>query len=58
MWNFISKVSSQVGEVLAPSVRTPLDDFKEHWRSIRSFYLDKKGTLRSLNQAKICSYSG
>ena len=40
MWgNFLSRVSNAV----APSVRTPLDQFKDEWLSIRSFYIDKKG---------------
>lgn len=36
-----SALWDSVGEVLAPSVKTPLEDFKSHWRAIRNFYIDQ-----------------
>ena len=38
MWKFLNKVT----EVLAPTVHTTLDEFKDQWRGIRAFYIDKK----------------
>lgn len=38
MWSLLSKV----GEIVAPSVQSSLDDFKREWRGVRAFYIDKK----------------
>lgn len=36
---------SQVGEVLAPQVHTPLEDLRDHWKAVRKFYIDENGIL-------------
>eukprot|EP01104_Vermistella_antarctica_P009492 TRINITY_DN2443_c0_g1_i1.p1 TRINITY_DN2443_c0_g1~~TRINITY_DN2443_c0_g1_i1.p1 ORF type:complete len:690 (+),score=140.31 TRINITY_DN2443_c0_g1_i1:248-2317(+) len=38
MWNLIS----QVGEVLAPTVKSPLEDMTKHWKEVRCFYIDQE----------------
>eukprot|EP00026_Physarum_polycephalum_P002650 Phypoly_transcript_02658.p1 GENE.Phypoly_transcript_02658~~Phypoly_transcript_02658.p1 ORF type:complete len:878 (+),score=129.95 Phypoly_transcript_02658:74-2707(+) len=32
---------SQVGDVLAPPVHSPLEDLRDHWKAIRKFYIDE-----------------
>jgi hypothetical protein len=38
-----------VGEVVAPSVKTPLEEFKNNWNVIKNFYLDEQ-CKRHLNR--------
>jgi hypothetical protein len=40
---------SQVGEVLAPPVHSPLEDLRDHWKAIRKFYIDENGMHNSHN---------
>jgi hypothetical protein len=40
----VSRFFNAIGEVLAPTLRTPLEDFRLHWRAIKHFYIDDKGT--------------
>ncbi|ELR20707.1 uncharacterized protein ACA1_054530 [Acanthamoeba castellanii str. Neff] len=38
----VSRFFSAIGEVLAPTLQTPLEDFRLHWRAIKHFYIDDK----------------
>jgi hypothetical protein len=44
----VSRFFSAIGEVLAPTLQTPLEDFRLHWRAIKHFYIDDKGLPCSL----------
>eukprot|EP01114_Cavostelium_apophysatum_P023822 TRINITY_DN9099_c0_g1_i2.p1 TRINITY_DN9099_c0_g1~~TRINITY_DN9099_c0_g1_i2.p1 ORF type:complete len:649 (-),score=159.93 TRINITY_DN9099_c0_g1_i2:28-1974(-) len=44
---------STIGEVVAPSVDTPLESFKFHWKSIRNFYIDEKYDVESFQEAEV-----
>ncbi len=44
----VSKLFAAFGEVLAPTLHTPLEDFRSHWKAIKKFYIDKEGMI-SLN---------
>jgi hypothetical protein len=37
----VGDVLNAVSEVIAPSVDTPLEDFKTHWNAIRYYYNDQ-----------------
>jgi hypothetical protein len=50
---WINSWLTSVGEVLAPSVESPLEDFKAHWRIIRNYYIDGKCTIRFLTRLNI-----
>jgi hypothetical protein len=39
----VSRFFEAIGEVLAPPVRNPLEDFKTHWKHISHFYIDQRG---------------
>eukprot|EP01112_Ceratiomyxa_fruticulosa_P008255 TRINITY_DN2134_c0_g1_i1.p1 TRINITY_DN2134_c0_g1~~TRINITY_DN2134_c0_g1_i1.p1 ORF type:complete len:698 (-),score=96.38 TRINITY_DN2134_c0_g1_i1:103-2196(-) len=41
------------GEVLAPTVQTPLEDFKQHWRSIRKFYIDHNDDIETFQASQL-----
>ncbi len=43
--DMVSRFFSAIGEVLAPTLQTPLEDFRLHWRAIKHFYIDDKGSL-------------
>ncbi|KAL6067572.1 Regulator of gluconeogenesis Rmd5 [Balamuthia mandrillaris] len=38
----VSRLFSALGDVLAPPVKSPLEDFRNHWRAIRHFYIDER----------------
>lgn len=44
-----SRLLANVAEVVAPSPKTPLESFKQHWMSIRNFYIDEKNDVDSGN---------
>ena len=50
----VSRLFEAIGDVLAPPVRSCLEDFKNHWRAITKFYVDQhyKG-LYEYNTPKI-----
>lgn len=47
--NGAGKVLSNVAEVVAPTPKTPLEAFRNHWLSIRDFYIDQKNDVESGN---------
>jgi hypothetical protein len=40
LFSAAGSVLTQVSEVLAPQVHSPLEDLRHHWRAIRKFYID------------------
>ncbi len=44
-----SRLLANVAEVVAPTPKTPLESFKQHWMSIRNFYIDEKNDIDSGN---------
>ncbi|KYR00891.1 hypothetical protein DLAC_02952 [Tieghemostelium lacteum] len=49
----VSRLFSTIGEVLAPQFHSDLDDLKNHWKSIRSYYIDKKDDIESFHQFQL-----
>jgi hypothetical protein len=44
-----SRLLANVAEVVAPTPKTPIESFKQHWMSIRNFYIDEKNDVDSGN---------
>ncbi|EFA77698.1 hypothetical protein PPL_12307 [Heterostelium album PN500] len=44
---------SSIGEVLAPTYHSDLDDLKNHWRSIKTFYIDKNYDIESFHELQL-----
>lgn len=39
------KVLERVGEYVAPTVKSDLEELKQHWRSIRVFFADRSNDV-------------
>ncbi|KAF2076062.1 hypothetical protein CYY_002626 [Polysphondylium violaceum] len=49
----VSRLFSTIGEVLAPTTHSDLDDLKSHWKAIRLFYLDKRDDIESFHEFQL-----
>ncbi|EGG16899.1 hypothetical protein DFA_07880 [Cavenderia fasciculata] len=49
----MQRIFSMVGEVLAPTYHSALDDLKNHWRSIKTFYIEKHDTIESFHEFQL-----
>jgi len=49
----VSRLFSTIGEVLAPTTHSDLDDLKNHWKAIRLFYLDKRDDIESFHEFQL-----
>jgi len=43
MFGLLRRVGEAVGEVVAPTYSSPLEDMRYNWKSIKQFYLDSEG---------------
>jgi hypothetical protein len=48
------RVLNNVAEVVAPTPKSPLETFKQHWNAIKNFYIDELNDVSPL----VCLMNG